>query len=250
MLPGGSGLAADTREYHVKRLFSEEETAVIGEWIANHKVRLSDLTVTCGNTAIDKWNELQDISPGTVTTAMTVNMKGRYSGLQEPNSTSVLFFKSDPEDRREWQQFIHSVADKRTRHFSRQLDLRLSGNVSKMLDAVRRLPLDLRRRVVHHLVQKQQYSMTVTMLGVVWPSSDGNYSDESFPTWIGDTLISEVHGIGYKLLSRTPIIFIVYIFRQQLNVVMAAAGSLFTRDEADRFADTFVALVRDRTGLL
>lgn len=248
-LPAGSGLAGDTREYHVKRLFSEEETAVIGEWISNQKLRLSDLMVACGNTAIDKWNELYDISPGTVTTALTVNMKGRYSGLHEPNSTSVVFFKSDPEDRREWLQFIRSVADKRTRHLSRQLDLRLSGNVSKMLDAVRLFPLDLRRRIVHHLVQKQQYSMTVTMLGVVWPSSDGNYADESFPTWIGDALITEVHGIGYKLLSRTPIIFIVYIFRHQLNVVMAAAGSLFTRDEADRFADTFAALVRDRTGL-
>ena len=250
VLPAGSGLDGDTREYHVKRLFSEEDTTAIGEWISDQKVRLSDLIVACGNTAIDRWNELHDISPGTITTAMTVNMKGRYSGLHEPNSTSVVFFKSDPEDRREWLQFIRSVTDKRTRHFSRQLDLRLSGNVSKMLDAVRRLPLDLRRRVVHYLVQKQQYSMTVTMLGVVWPSSDGNYSDESFPTWIGDTLISEVHGIGYKLLSRAPIIFIVYIFRQQLNVVMAAAGSLFTRDEADGFADTFVALVRDQTGLL
>jgi hypothetical protein len=248
-LPSGSGSRTDPREYHVKRMFSEEETRVIRDWISDQRVRLSDLMVACGNIAIDRWNELHGMPPGIVTTAMTVDMRGRYRGLKEPNSTSVVFFKFSPEERREWEQFIRSVAAARRRRFTRQLDLRLSGNLLKMLDAVRRLPFNFRRRVVHHIVQSQQFSMTVTMLGVVWPLREGNESHESFPTRLGDARISEVHGIGYKLLSRTPIVFIVYIFRGQLNVVMAVAGSLFTRDEADRFADSFVALLRDRTGL-
>jgi hypothetical protein len=88
--------------------------------------------------------------------------------------------------------------------------------------------------------------MTVTMLGVVWPLREGDRAfGESFPTEVGDVLITEVHGIGYKLLSSTPIVFIVYVFRQQLNVVMAAAGSLFTYEEAERFMDAFASVLRD-----
>lgn len=248
VLPAGSGDPGDTREYHIKRLFSVEETKRILEWTAGADVRLSDLMVVCGNISIDRWNELRNVRPGIVTTAMTVNMKGRYRGLKEPNSTSVVFFKSVAEDRQEPTENIRTVAAARTRHFTRQLDLRLSGNLAKMLDLVRRLPFKARRRVVHHLVNNQQFSMTVTMLGVVWPAHGPDRErGASFPTRIGDALISEVHGIGYKLLSSTPIVFIVYIFRHRLNIVMAAAGSLFSREEAERFADTFLAVLREYT---
>ena len=246
VLPAGSGDPGDTREYHIKRLFSEEETERILQRTSSMDVRLSDLMVACGNVALDRWNEHRHVRQGMVTTAMTVNMKGRYRGLREPNSTSVVFFKSAAEDRMHPKRLLHTVAASRTRHFARQLDLRMSGNLAKMLDLVRRLPFSARQRVVHHLVHNQQFSMTITMLGVVWPLRRADRElGASFPTRIGNMLINEVHGIGYKLLSSTPLVFVVYIFRRRLNIVMAAAGSLFTRDEADRFADAFIAVLRE-----
>lgn len=245
-LAQGSGSRDETREFHVKRLFSRQETLQISEWISRAGIRLSDVILACGNLAIDRWNAARHIEAGPITTAMTVNMEGRYSGLREPNATSVIFFKFLPEERQVPEDFLRRVSQTRARHFGRQMDSQLSGNLRRMLDSVRLLPLGARSRVVYHLVNKQQFSMTVTMLGVVWPLREGDRAfGESFPTEVGDTLITEVHGIGYKLLSSTPIVFIVYVFRQQLNVVMAAAGSLFTYEEAECFMDAFASVLME-----
>ena len=56
-------------------------------------------------------------------------------------------------------------------------------------------------------------------------------------TSTGDLSITEVHGVGYKLLSSTPLLLIVYSFRGRLNLVLHATGTLFTRRESDEFMD-------------
>lgn len=80
--------------------------------------------------------------------------------------------------------------------------------------------------------------MAVTLLGVVWPKiENGKLTAETCLTRAGDLTMMEVHGIGYKLLSNTPILLIVYVFKNRLNFVLAAAGSLFTREESELFMD-------------
>ena len=53
--------------------------------------------------------------------------------------------------------------------------------------------------------------------------------------------ITAVHGLGYKLLSNTHLLFIVYFFANKLNVVLAASASRFTREEADAFLGLMMA---------
>ncbi len=43
--------------------------------------------------------------------------------------------------------------------------------------------------------------------------------------------------MGYKLLSSTPLLLIVYSFRGRLNLVLHAKGTLFTRRESSEFMD-------------
>ena len=64
---------------------------------------------------------------------------------------------------------------------------------------------------------------------------------ESCLTETGNLSITGVHGLGYKLLSNTHLLFIVYFFANKLNIVLAASASLFTREEADAFLELMVA---------
>ena len=61
-------------------------------------------------------------------------------------------------------------------------------------------------------------SAAVTLLGTIWPQ--GNYENPSANTCLtstGGLEISEVHGVGYKLLSSTPLLLIVYLFLGQVE---------------------------------
>ena len=237
-LPVGSSSPDDQREHHVKRVFSVEDTAMIARLSRVKAGALVDLLAVCANLAVDQWNQARNEPPGMLTTTVSVNMRGRYREIRAANNSGQLFFRSMPEERADPAAFARSLAMQRISQFRRQMDFKFFQDVSRLTKAVSVLPFHLRRRLVHFLMERHQFSVAMTVLGVIWPAfKNGKPTSDTSLTRVGDLTIEEVHGIGYKLLSATRLLFIVYTFRNRLNLVLAASGNLFTRQEADQFMD-------------
>lgn len=248
VLPAGSGLPSDMTQHHIKQVLSEEETTAVIAAALRKGCSLLDLLVVCANLAIDRWNDHRRVPPGLLTTSITVNMRGRFQGIDNPNNASLLFFKSTPEQRSDPQELARAIALARIKLFRNQVDRQFHGNIAMMNDSLRILPFRYRRRIVHNIIEHHQYSVAVTLLGAIWPKMrNGRPTLESDLTEVGDLQLTEVHGIGYKLLSSTRVLFIVYAFRQRINVILAASGCLFTREEAESFMNLTLEVLRELT---
>jgi hypothetical protein len=240
-IPGGNGSVQDLRQYHVKRVLSVDETERAGRLSAAKGASLVDLLTTAANYTIDRWNCDRGIPTGLLTTSMSVNMRGRFKGMDTPNTSALLFFRFLPHERADRAELMRSIGLARIRQFRSQMDLKFHKDVSRMTTAIRLLPFHLRRRIVHSLMERHQYSAAVTLLGVIWPTyREGKPTADSGLTSTGNLTISEVHGLGYKLLSSTPLVFIVYFYRNRLNLTLAASARLLTREEAEQFMNLFV----------
>ncbi len=248
-LPAGTGLSHDTRQHQIKRLLSVEQTTHLAGLAAKRKASQIDLFVCATNLAIDRWNEARKIPPGTLTTSVTVNMKGRFRQLEGPNNSAVIFFKSDHQERKDLESFLRKVSLARIRHFRRNMDFQYFQNVSKLTDSLRLFPFRVRRRIVDFLIQRQRVSIGVTLLGTVWPElKDRKFTGNSLLVRPGDAEVTEVHGIGYKLLSDTRLLLIVYVYGGRLNLILASSACLFTRVEAEQFLDLIVDTLLEPTG--
>jgi hypothetical protein len=240
-LPLGNGVGNDLRQFHVKRVLSPEDSALLAQTAARHRASLVDLLTAAANVAIDRWNGQRNQPPGKLTTAVSVNMKGRFQGMDRPNNSAQMYFKSLPEQRTDPAEFLRSIGLQRIKQLRRQLDLTFFEDVSRMNASVRLLPFPLRRKVVHFLTNRHQFSTGVTLIGVVWPVfKNGRATGETSFTRAGDLDITDVHGIGYKLLSSTRLLFIAYGFNSRLNIMLAVSACLFTREEADAFLDVTI----------
>ncbi len=241
VLPVGSGSDRDGSQHHVKRILSEEETALLYETSNNHGVSFVDRIVTTSNETIDKWNMKRGLTPGLLTTSMSVNMRGRFSGVDLMNSSSLIFYKSSPDDRRNSRSFSRKIALSRIRHFRNQTDLKLSQNIKMMTDAFRFLPFNLRKRVISYLTNRHQFSIAITVLGAVWPKiQNGKPTREPAFTKIGDLETVEIFGVPHRMLSKTGMLLVLYLFRSRLNFVLTCSGGLFTREETEQFMDLFL----------
>jgi len=241
VLPAGSGSPGDLRQYQIKREFSVEDTQRLIKLSASKGVSLVDLLAACSSMAVDQWNDARGISPGVLTASMSVNMKGRFRGFNTDNNSALLFFKSLPHERQDPGSFMRSISLARIKQFRSNMDFKFYQDVSRMNTAFRLLPFRVKRPIVHSLMQKHQFSVAVGMLGVIWPTfRNGKPTMDSCLTETGNLAIAGVHGLGYKLLSNTHLLFIVYLFGSKLNIVLAASASLFTRAEADAFLELMV----------
>ncbi|MFH0960864.1 MAG: hypothetical protein V1897_19435 [Pseudomonadota bacterium] len=237
-LPLGSGLKQDASQHHIKRILTEEETELLYKAGNNHGVSFVDRLVVSANDSIDEWNQKRGSTPGLLTTSMTVNMRGRFLENDSMNSSSLIFFKSFPSDRQDTKTFLRKVTLTRIRHFRNQTDLKLSKNIKMMNDLFRIFPFRIRRRIISHLVNRHQFSIATTVLGVVWPKiQNGRPTVESALTRIGDLDVLEVFGAPHKMLSKTPILLIIYVYRNKLNVVLTSLAGLFTKQESEHFLD-------------
>lgn len=242
VLPAGHGSPGDKRQFQIKRLLTAEDSSRIMGSSFKRGISPVDLMAACTTMAIDQWNSARNIPPSILTTSVSVNMRGRFRGFEGGNTSGLIFFRSTPEERQDLRSYARSIAVRRIRHFRKQMDLTFFQNVSRMTTALKLLPFKPRQKVVSFLMNMHQFSAAVTFLGIVWPVfKNGKPSMESSPTEVADTAINEVHGIGYKLLSNTKILLIVYIFRNRLNLMLAASASLFTREEAESFMDLILA---------
>jgi len=237
-LPAGTGDPADRRQHQVKRVLRAEETGALINWASARGVSFIDVMVACTNLAIDRWNQARGIAPGLLTTSMSVNMRGRYQGNGAPNNSALIFFRSPPEERADAGTFARSLALARIKQFRRQRDHKFYRDVQLLNAAMRPLPFRMKRRLTSFVMNRHQYSVAITLLGVVWPGArNGRPTQDSCVSRVADATITELHGIGYKLLSSTHLLFIIYIFNNRLNFVLAASASHFTRQEAESFMD-------------
>ncbi len=240
-LPVGTGHSEDTGQHHTKRVLSVELTEQIARSSTSNGVSFVDLLTACTNLAVDQWNEKRNVKRGTLTTSMTVNTRGRFSDYNQPNNSSVIFFKSSPDERADPQKFSRSLALTRIKHFRNQMDLKYMHDIERLMSLLRVFPFKLRRRIVHRVVDRHQFSIGVTLLGVLWPKMrNGKPSADSVLTECGDLTITEVHGLGYKLLSSTRVLLIVYAFRNKMNLVLASHACLFSLHESEEFLDLIV----------
>jgi Condensation domain len=245
-LPAGNGLPEDQRQHHIKRVFSPEQTERINKAASQNGASLVDLLVAAANRAVDEWNHDRNIPPGILTTSISVNMKSRYRDLNNGNNSGLLFFKSRPSERVDTSAFARSIALARIKQFRKQMDFKFVQNVSRMTTALRAFPFGIRRRLVSHLVNKHQLSIAITVLGVIWPTvKNGKPTADSCLTHTGDLAIKEVHGLGYKLLSNTHLLLIVYAYRNRLNFVLSASASVFRRQEAQAFMDLLMGYFQE-----
>ena len=156
-LPAGSGSPDDPRQHHVKRELTSEETTRLMKMTAEQGVSLIDLLVGCSNLAIDKWNQDRGITRGTLTTSMSMNMKGRFKEVNAENTSAQLFFRSEPQDRDNMREFMRTLGLQRIKQFRNQMDLQFFRDVARMNASVSFLPFGPRRRIVNFLMQKHQF---------------------------------------------------------------------------------------------
>ncbi|MFH1115406.1 MAG: condensation domain-containing protein [Pseudomonadota bacterium] len=248
-LPVGTGHSDDTGQHHTKRVLSADLTEQIARSSIKNGVSLVDLLTACSNMAVDQWNEKRNVKPGILTTSMTVNTRGRFAGYDQPNNSSVIFFRSSPEERTDPRRFSRSLALTRIKHFRHQTDLKYLHDIERMMNLVRLFPFKLRRRIVHRVVNRHQFSIGVTLLGVLWPKMrNGKPTADTVMTECGDLAITEVHGLGYKLLSSTRVVLFVYAFKSKMNLILASHACLFSSQEAAEFLDLIVKNLLEKVG--
>lgn len=246
ILPDGSGKADDATQFHIKRLLPVEVMDKLTLSSPHRGKSLVDRLVVCTNLAIDRWNRSRHIPEGLLTASLSVNMKGRFRGFDRSNNSGLIFFKFNPEERENLKKFARTATLARIKQLRNNADFKFFHDVSLMTTVIRPFPFRVRSGLVSFLTGKHQFSSAITLLGVVWPASrNGRPTGDSCLTSAGGFEISEVHGLGYKLLSNTHVLLIVYVFRNVLNFVLAASGALFSRIEAEEFLDLILEELLD-----
>ncbi len=239
--PVGGGKKSDLGQNHSKRVFSKDESAQLQSRIRSNGLSLVDTLVAATHYAIDDWNLERNVKPGFLTSSVSVSMRGRFGGLDQENSSALIFFESSPENRSDVRNFLKSLAIRRIHHFRKQEDLKLIENIKMMVDVVRIFPYRMRMKLISFITNQHDFSTAVTLLGVIWPKNEkGRLTSDSALTQLGDLQIEEIIGIPYKMLSKTKTLLVVYTFRNRLNFVLSTSGILFTKDENEKFLDVII----------
>jgi Condensation domain len=232
--PSGSGTRKDRGENYAKRELSEDETDRIISFVTQHGFRMVDHLLAGANISLDQWNDDRNVAPGTVTSAVTVNMRQRFGGASARNFTSIIFFRTKPSDRDSYLELARFMAAKREASLRGQWDRRLHRSLSRGAAFLSFFPLWVKRKVASVVMARGTYSLNLGYLGVIWPRVvDGEIVDGSCLVKAGDLDIVETLGAGHKLAGRAHLNLIGYIFRRKLNLILfTEATVLNTRENA------------------
>lgn len=240
-MPLGNGRRDNDEQYHIKRVLTPEDSKELAGSTGRACASLPDRLTAAAHLAVDRWNRERGIGPGTLTTSMTVNMRGRYKDLDNPNNSALIFLRSLPHERKNPNEFCRLLAAQRIKRFRTQSDSGYYRDLQRLNGSLRILPFHLRRRLMSFVLNKHQVSVAITPLGVLWPTlQEGRPTGATFLKKSGALDVTEVHGIGYKLASNTRLLLVVYYFRDQLNLILASSACLFTRQESERFMDLII----------
>jgi len=240
-LPVGSG-DLDNEEFHsCRRTLSLEATAQLSKESESIGALLIDRAVGSAHLAIEQWNDERRTWTGMVTTAISVNLRNRFLGIDNPNSLTVLYFKSDAADRKDRHDFFHSLGRERIKQFRNKTDLAFYKFLSNARRALSFFPLRIRRGIFKFLVEKAKWYGAIVhihYLGVVVPEfANGRPTGNSLVLQAGDLEVTELYGFAYKPAIQTPIHIWLYTYRNRLHMIVVAWGSHFTRDETEAFSD-------------
>jgi len=245
-VPHGTGKPGDLTEQHVLRIFPADDVQVIKSNVAEVGIHLVDHLVVCANRALDEWNENKNVSPGTNTSVVTVNMRQRFGGEDEKNYSSTIFFRSTPQQRKNLAEFARSVAEGRKKQLGANVDLIVRRSISMGAAFFTMFPFAIRRRAASYFFGSQKFSIAVGFLGVVWPElKEGLFGEDSFLKHAGQFEIIDFHGTAYKLAGNAQINLYAFIYRKRLHLVSAVPASLLTREEAECFMDLLTGTVRE-----
>ena len=212
--------------------------------IAGMSISVVDYLLACAVQAVERWNSSRGVGSSTITAALTVNMNGRFQKIGGVNNDSVLYFPSGPEQIADLSRLGKWIARSRMRQFRRHMDVKYATGMEKLNNFLRVLPFAARRQMYVRLLQRHQTSFALGFLGVLWPETNGRtMTGESYLTSAGGLEITEVHGMAYKIFSRTPLYLSAYFFRKRLNIVLSAAAWNFTKEESQDFLGLVVDLL-------
>ncbi|MGC8602630.1 MAG: condensation domain-containing protein [Desulfomonilaceae bacterium] len=238
-LPSGVGDPGESGQHQISRLLSKQDSQTLLRLSGGIHLSLADCLTAASHLAVDEWNRRRNIAPGTLTTSLSVNMRGRYKDLDgHPNNSALLFLRSFPHQRTDPDQLNRALATQRIRHFRSRTDHGYYESLESFNNVLRILPFPARRKLASHILSKHKVSIAISLLGVLWPELvDGKPTGGTFLRVSGDVEIVGVHGLGYRLASNTQLFLTVYLFRNRLNMILGASVSLFNRQEADGFMD-------------
>lgn len=244
VLPAGEGDPGSLHEFHARRVLPEADSGHLLAIFSQGNLHIADHLVACANLAMDEWNSTFDVSPGIITSVMTVNMRGRFGGSEEKNYSSAIFFRCLPEGRREYLDFVSQIAKRRSEQFQERLDLALRRSFAMGASLFSVLPFALRSRVAHAFMLRQQYSAAVGYLGVVFPEfNSGSPGATSGLMTFGDLEIADMFGTGYKLAGQASVNLYAYIYGGRLQLVLTSSGRFLTRDQNERLLDVLLDIV-------
>ncbi|MBM4326720.1 MAG: hypothetical protein FJ118_06110 [Deltaproteobacteria bacterium] len=237
----GHGKKNDLTEWHMKHVFSPEETELILHGFHGQGVHVVDHLVACANMAMANWNQIHGRETGLISSVITVNMRERFGGAEEKNYSSTIFVRSTPETRVDYATLARSVAEARVRQFEAQVDLHVRKSLERGARFFRMLPFRMRRRVASFFMDQQRYSIAVAFLGLVWPQyENGRPTGDSALAKIGDLDLFETHGTGYKLAGNVDVNLAAYIYQRRLNLVLTSSADILTSEECADFLNLLV----------
>lgn len=243
-VPRGSGSMTYGGEHHIKSILTRDETLQVFRRASKLRIFVVDYLLACGLVAVRQWNRTVGVESSKITAALTVNLNGRTKSNPIGNNDSVLYFQWYPEELKNIGGLGKTILRSRLKQFRDQLDIKYVRGMEKMNNALRVFPYTLRSRLYRGFLQKHQTSFALGYLGVLWPMPEGDLPlRESYLRSVGALEIEEVHGFAYRIFSRTPAYLSAYIFREQLNIVLSAAGWLFTPSESGDFMGLFMNIV-------
>ncbi|MGC8908904.1 MAG: hypothetical protein ACP5M0_15895, partial [Desulfomonilaceae bacterium] len=240
-LPLGTGLPADRGEHHVKATLTQDETTTVVKRAATLRISLVDYLLASGVETVRIWNDSRGCRASAVTAALTVNLDGRAENCGKLNNDSVVYFRCTEDEMSDLRALGRAIFRSRMRQFREHLDVKYARGMEKLANVARLLPFKLRKYPYQWLLQKHQTSFALGFMGVLWPKTNGrSLTGESYLVSVGGLEIAEVHGMAYKIFSRTPLYLSAYIFQQRLNLILSAAARHFTKAEAADFLQLMV----------
>jgi len=242
-----NGHNRDSRtEHHIKVVLSTEESRNIIDIASRANLTPLDVVIGGMNTAIDEWTKSLGIAAGIITTGLTVQMRRRHGPTNSPVNSSAILLRSDPAQRADHQTFGRFMAVQRVAQFRNRMDVSISQAASSLANAVRWLPLAVRRNAIHSILGRPMCSLLVTWLGNGWNEAQGGqFTNDLLTGKMGDLEVSEFHTIGHALALRSPLRLWGGLFRNRFNMVFTLGGLHFTESEAESFVQEAVKALRE-----
>lgn len=224
-----------------RRQLSPEETARLSGVSSMLGVSLTDRLIWASNLAVDKWNAMQERSPHTIHTCVTVQMRGRQRSSTVSSNVSALLLKSEPEERSDRKGFLISIARRRARKLRDSEDCALRSLATAAYHALRVLPPRIAAKFMRVLAQKRVFSVCISDIGIVWPEMQGaKFTGDSYLSQAGGLEVVEMHGFAQGMAVFSDMLLVTYIFRNRLNVVLNTNPEVYTRHQTETLADLIV----------